>query len=148
MFPEPLYDVPPEIAPESVSDVTPETAPAAVTARPLAVLRANVPEPPPMVTSWLFVPVPMFTAKFELLFRLTAAPVIVRPPAPWIKPLPEFTPTAVTAPAFVTEKLAALMRFVNPVPKLMPFVVHVASAGQEPATLARLMTFVVYVFAA
>jgi hypothetical protein len=51
----------------------------------------------------------MFVAEAPEVLTLVA-PVIARPPVPWIRPEPELTPTAVKAPATsrVPVKLAAL----------------------------------------
>lgn len=80
----------------------------------------------PIETAPVLVPVLILVSKLELAFKLTAAPVIVRPRAPWIKPAPELTPTAVTAPAWDTEKLVEVIRLVPKVPdKLRPLVMFV-----------------------
>ena len=47
---------------------------------------ATVLEPPPIATAPVEAPVPMFTGKLEEAFRLTAAPVTVKPALPVIRP--------------------------------------------------------------
>src|SRR5581483_1342966 len=51
---------------------------------------------------------PMLVVPDPVLLML-AVPVNVRPPVPWRRPEPLFTPTAVTAPPPVTEKLVPVM---------------------------------------
>jgi hypothetical protein len=51
---------------------------------------------------------PMLVAADPVLLMLLV-PVTVSPPVPWISPDPELTPTAVTAPPAVTEKLVPVM---------------------------------------
>jgi hypothetical protein len=51
---------------------------------------------------------PMLVTPDPVLLILVV-PVMVSPPVPWRSPVPELTPTAVTAPAPVTEKLVPVM---------------------------------------
>ena len=54
-------------------------------------------------------PVPPIVVLAEPVAFIWVVPVMVVPPVPWIKPEPELTPTATTAPALLTLKLGALM---------------------------------------
>jgi hypothetical protein len=79
--------------------------------------------PPPRVMSPVEVPVAMLTSKLEEALRDTAAPVIVNPPVPWIRPVPELTPTATTLPAASTSKLEKLITAVVPIiSKVVPVI--------------------------
>jgi hypothetical protein len=83
--------------------VAPEIAPALEISM-LVVSRAKVPEPPPILTRVLLVPVLMLvTLLVEALMEV--APVRVKPPVPWSRPDPELTPTPTMAPALDTVKL-------------------------------------------
>ena len=80
------------------------------------------PEAPPEAIVKTPVELPRLVAAVPVALML-AVPVIVTQPAPSIKPLPELTPTAVTAPAWVTEKLVEVIRLAPKAPeKLRPLV--------------------------
>jgi hypothetical protein len=66
-------------------------------------------EPPPRKIVPVLLPVLILVLKFELVLMELAAPLTVIPPVPCSRPVPEFTPTAVTAPAPVTLKLVPVM---------------------------------------
>src|SRR5580700_5272967 len=61
-----------------------------------------VPVPSAMWTLPVLVPVLIEVLKLELLFRETAAPVMVKPRLPCRSPAPLLTPTAVTPPLLLT----------------------------------------------
>ena len=86
-----------EIAPSEVIAPTPVIAPAVVMSQSDESM-ATVFALPPIVTAPVDVPVAILTAKFEEVFKETAAPVMVSPPVPWISPVPELTPTNTPAP--------------------------------------------------
>ena len=95
----------------------------------------------PIVTLPVLVPVLIVVAKLELSFMLAAAPLIVRPPVPCSRPVPELTPTAVRAPALVTLKLVLLIRLPNVPLKLRPLVaVLLALAIVMPAAAPGWLT--------
>ena len=75
-----------------------EAAPA-VTLIELALCKAMAPAAPlPIVTVPVEVPLLMLVLKLEEALIEAAAPLTVKPPVPWIRPVPELTPTAVNAP--------------------------------------------------
>jgi len=86
-----------------VMPVAPVMAPALLISM-LVVSRLKVPDPPPILTKALLLPVLMLVALLVLLL-MEVVPVRVRPPVPWSKPVPLLTPTPTMAPAELTVKL-------------------------------------------
>lgn len=106
-----------------VMPVAPVMAPPEISM--LVVSRAKVPEPPPIETRALEVPVPMLVAELVEALMLVV-PVIVRPPVPCSRPEPELTPTKVAAPALLTCQVDEVPRTSAPVPEL-----EIASTAPE-----------------
>ena len=82
------------------------------------VSKAKVPEPPPILTRVLAVPVLIEVVELVLLLILVV-PVMVNPPVPCNKPEPEFTPTNTAAPVLVIFQVLAVPEISLPVPELL-----------------------------
>ena len=72
---------------------------------------------PPEAMTRAPVELPRLVAAVPVALMLVV-PVTVRPPVPWIKPVPELTPTKVAAPAFVTCQVEDVPKISTPVPEL------------------------------
>jgi hypothetical protein len=143
-----LPRLPTVMMPEVLRVVIPLRAPALDTSK-LVESMTRAEEPPPIVVVPVLLPVLMLTPLLELLLRLirpplmvVAAPEIVAPRAPWSRPAPASTPTAVTelaaetAPALVTLKLVELISLVKVPLRLIALVA-------VPLVLVRLSRLVV-----